>query len=244
MKDCYKPEELVKKLDEAEKRVQQALAAVDANAARDHKHHVERLRSAIRQRAKIVTTQLANYEASVGKPIDAEGFIRYWLVLAPIPHPPGVDANQAPDKELVKDEARFEPKEGDKVKVGNKEFVWKKVQIDDYFIDFSTVSGAADNSTAYAVAYVVAPNEMKDVVLRIGSDDSAKAFINGKEVGKVIASRGVGKDQDAFAGITLKKGVNVLVLKVSNGTSAWGGAARFVDKSGNLIKGLNAQFTK
>lgn len=244
MKDCFKVEELVKKLDDAEKRLQPALAAVDPNAGRGLKNHVDRLRSAIRQRAKIVETQLANYQSSVGKPIDAEGFIRHWLVLAPIPHPPGVNPNQATDKELIKDEAKFEPKEGDKVKVGNKEFVWKKVESDEYCLNFVSVVGLVENVTGYGVAYVVAPDEMKDVTLRIGSDDSAKVYINGKEVGKVMENRAVGRDQNAFGGITLKKGVNVLVFKVTNGISEWAGCARFVDKNGNLLKGLNVQLTK
>jgi len=241
MKTAYKPDELVKKLDEAEKRVQ---AAMDANQARDNKNHVERLRSAIRQRAKVVDAQLAMYEVSDGKPIDGEGFIHAWLVLAPVPHPAGVDANRAVDTQLVPDEAKLEPKENDKVKVANKELAWTKVQADSYFVDLSSVNGAAENCTGYMVTYIVAPDEMKEVTLRIGSDDSAKVYLNGKEIGKVIAGRAVGKDQDSFGNLTLKKGVNVVVMKVSNGTSEWAGAARFVDKTGAPLKNIKAQLTK
>ncbi|MCE9565086.1 MAG: CotH kinase family protein [Planctomycetes bacterium] len=244
MKTCYKPDDLVKKLDEAEKRVQAALVTVDANQARDLKNHVERLRSAIRQRAKIVDAQLAMYEISDGKPIDAEGFIHAWLVLSPVPHPPGVDANAAVDKQLIPDEAKLEPKENDKVKVAGKELAWTKVQTDRYFVDLSSVNGAAENATGYMVTYIVAPDEMKEVTMRIGSDDSAKVYLNGKEIGKVIAGRAVGKDQDSFGNLTLKKGVNVVVFKVSNGISEWAGAARFVDKAGAPLKGIKAQLTK
>lgn len=60
MKSVYKPDALVKRLDELEKRVQPALAAVDAGAGRDYKNQVERLRQAIRQRAKNVEDQLKN----------------------------------------------------------------------------------------------------------------------------------------------------------------------------------------
>lgn len=58
MKDVYKPEALVKRLDELEARVQPALASVDPGAGRDYKHHVNRLRQAIRDRAKSINDQL------------------------------------------------------------------------------------------------------------------------------------------------------------------------------------------
>jgi spore coat protein CotH len=242
MQNCYKPDELIKKLDEAEKRVQPALAAVDAGAGRDYKHHVNRLRVAIRERAKIVESQLANYVPYTGQPLDHEGFIRHWLVLTPVPN--GGDAMQAVDKQLIKDEAKLEPKEGDKVKVGNKELTWKKVKTEEYLFDPPSIGGAVDNCTAYAAAYIVAQNDIKDAVLRIGSDDGAKMYLNGKEVGKVLEFRAAGKDQNSFGGITLNKGVNVFVFKVTNGSGDWKGAARFTDKNGAPLKGITVQLTK
>ena len=115
MKDLYKPEELVKKLDEAEKRIQPVVASVDANQGRDLKNHVNRLRHALRERAKILNGMLATYEDSAGKPMDSEGFIRHWLVLCPVPHPPGADSNKAVDTALIPNEGKVEPKEGEKV---------------------------------------------------------------------------------------------------------------------------------
>jgi len=173
------------------------------------------------------------------KTIDQEGFIHAWLILAPIPN--GGDFNQTVDKQLVKDEAKLAPKEGDKVKVGDKEFVWDRVTMGDYF--FELEGYGVDNCTAYAVTYIVAPDEMKDVTLRIGSDDGAKVYVNSKEVGKFVGPRGINKDQNWFP-VTLKKGVNTLVFKIVNGNGKWGGAARFVDKEGNPIQGIGAQITK
>ncbi len=240
MKNNYKLDDLIKTLDAAEKRFQTALATVDANAVRDHKNHTERLRSALKQRAKNVTDQLSTYEQWAGKPMDNEGFFRQWLVLAPVPNPPNTDSNGAVDKSLLKDEAKLEPKEGDKVKVGDRELTWQKVLTDSFFVDF----GYGDNCTGYAVVYVVAPDDVKDAVLRIGSDDGCKVFLNGKEVGKVLQNRAVDKDQDSFPNVSLKKGVNTLILKVCNGGGEWKGAARFVDKTGQPLKGLKAQATK
>jgi spore coat protein H len=58
LQNVYKPEELVKRLDELEKVVQPALASVDAGAGNDYKNQVNRLRHAIRERAKSLNEQL------------------------------------------------------------------------------------------------------------------------------------------------------------------------------------------
>src|SRR5262245_7023938 len=58
MKKLYKPDDLVKRLDELQKRVQPVLASVDTGAGRDYHHHVNRLRQAIKQRAKSIDEQL------------------------------------------------------------------------------------------------------------------------------------------------------------------------------------------
>lgn len=58
MKTVFKPEDLVKRLDELEKRVQPALASVDAGAGRDYKNQVNRLRESIRQRYKSIDAEL------------------------------------------------------------------------------------------------------------------------------------------------------------------------------------------
>jgi spore coat protein H len=58
MKTAYKTDDLVKRLDELEKKIQPELAKVDAGAGRDYKNQVNRLREAIKQREKSVNEQL------------------------------------------------------------------------------------------------------------------------------------------------------------------------------------------
>ncbi len=59
MKTVYKSDDLIKRLDELERRVQPVLASVDANAGRDYKQHVNRLREAFKIRQKNVDEQLS-----------------------------------------------------------------------------------------------------------------------------------------------------------------------------------------
>lgn len=58
MKDVYKVPEMLKRIDELEDRVKPALKSVDEGAAKDYKNQVNRLRSAIPQRAKVIEGQL------------------------------------------------------------------------------------------------------------------------------------------------------------------------------------------
>jgi spore coat protein H len=58
MAKVYKTNDLIKRLDQLEKRIQPELAKVDPNAGRDYKNQVNRLREAIRDREKVVNEQL------------------------------------------------------------------------------------------------------------------------------------------------------------------------------------------
>src|SRR5262245_14646390 len=107
--------------------------------------------------------------------LDGEGFVQQWLVLAPIPLGDNESGADGLDKQQLKDEAKLKPREGDKVKVGGKELVWKKHACKDHLLDFNDLLGAqTEDSVAYAVTFVVAPEEMKGVRMKTGSDDQAK----------------------------------------------------------------------
>jgi hypothetical protein len=172
--------------------------------------------------------------------VNDEGFITAWLVLAPIPMAEGQSGADALGKEQVKGEADLKPKAGDTVKVGDKELTWKAYEVKDYFVDFNGYLGnQTEDSVGYAVTYVNAPEDMKDLKLKIGSDDQCKVYLNGKEVLKQDQARALEKDQDTVD-VSLKQGVNVLVFKVVNEKVDWSGCARFTDKDGKPITNLKA----
>jgi hypothetical protein len=179
---------------------------------------------------------------SADAPVDDEGFIRDWLMLAPIPVPDGSTGTDEIDKQQIKDESAIKPKEGDKQKVGDKEYAWKAIKAKDYYFDINEILGdAKENSIAYLVTYVVAPAEVKDVQALMGSNDEGKIYINGKEAVKSTEMRAIDKDQDTGKGITLQKGVNVIVFKVINETNNWQGCLRFADSAGKPLKDLKVK---
>lgn len=168
---------------------------------------------------------------------DDEGFIRNWLVLAPIPFEGG--GADALNKQQVKDEAKLQPKEGDKVTAAGKELVWKAHKSDDHQLDFNKILGQiTEDCVGYGVCYIVADKEIKDVTMKAGTDDQGKAYLNGKEVYKCEDARPLEKDQDFTNGLTFQKGTNTLVVKIVNEKMDWISCFRFVDKDGKPIQGL------
>jgi hypothetical protein len=176
--------------------------------------------------------------------VNEEGFVQRWLVLAPIPLGEGESGADGLGKEQVKGEAKLEPKAGDKVKVGDKELVWKEHTCKEHLLDFNALLGAqTEDSVAYAVTYITAPEEMQGVKMKTGSDDQCKVFLNGKEVFKFAEPRAADKDQDTTE-VTLRKGVNVLVVKVVNEKIDWSFCVRFADKDDKPLTNLKCAAKK
>jgi hypothetical protein len=173
--------------------------------------------------------------AQVSAP-DSEGFIRNWLVLAPIAIQ-GESGAEEIDRDFLGGEASMTPKAGDKVSVGGQPLTWQAHQTADYFIDFLQSFGKnrGEYVAGYAVAYVIADREMK-VTLAVSSNDQGKAWLNGKQVFKFAETRTLEKDTERVE-VTLTPGQNLLVLKVVNEVNNWQGCARFL-KDGAPVKDL------
>jgi len=167
---------------------------------------------------------------------DGEGFIRNWLVLAPIAIEGESGASEI-DRDFLKGEAAIAPKAGDKIGIGNQLLTWTAHQTTDYFIDFLQSFGKTRGEyvAGYAVAYVIADEEMK-VTLALSTNDQGKAWLNGKPVFKFADTRTLEKDTDR-TDVSLVKGQNVLVLKVINEVNNWQACARFL-KNGVPVKNL------
>lgn len=182
---------------------------------------------------------LASGQSETEFKTDDQGFIRNWLILAPIPSAASDNGADEVDKEQIKDEAKLAPKAGDKVTVGKKELTWKAYQASNYVIDFNTfLEKMTTDSVAYALCTVVAEEEMKDLQMRVGTNDEAKIYLNGKEVFKWKETRPLEKDENIIKGLTLNKGANSLIFKIINEGRDWEACVRFADKDGQAVKTL------
>ncbi len=172
--------------------------------------------------------------------MDNEGFIRYWLILSPLPS----EKERASGAEVaalrLPNEAEMKPKPGENVMYKGKQYAWTKHSAPEYFIDFKKFVGdqKSDNVFAYAVAYVLCEEEIRDVKVLAGTNDAGRVYINGKVIFSHEKSRSLEPDASIVNGITLRKGQNVVILKVANETGNWGGCLRFMDKNGTPIRHL------
>lgn len=176
--------------------------------------------------------------AQNGKP-DSEGYIRDWLVLAPLSIGESSGADELEKKQFV-EEAQPAALEGGVQKVAGKELTWEKTATKDFYIDFKELHPSqSEHVVAWAVAYLVASEEKTGLTLKMNSNDQGKVYLNGKELVKFTDTRSLEKDaDDAATNVTLKKGVNVLVLKVVNEENNWQGSVRILNQAGKAVTDL------
>ena len=167
----------------------------------------------------------------------SDGFIRDWLLLAPIQLASDTDGSVAIDKNQLADEGMVKPKAGDKVKVESKELTWKKVKATDYYLDLNAIlNDQTDKTVGYAVSYVRSEAARTNLHVRMGSNDQGKVYLNGKVLLKTSEPRPLEQDSDVARNVTLNQGVNVVVFKIFNeGGSDWQGCLRFTDASGKGV---------
>ena len=175
--------------------------------------------------------------------VDAEGFIRDWLVLGLIRCEADGSGADEIVKEQIKDEGKLRPKAGEKVSVRGKELEWKKARAAAYYFDFNVwlkkpEDQKEENVIAYLCCTIVAGEEMKGLEARMGSNDQGRLYLNGKELLKFTEGRTIDKDSDVAKDVTLVKGENAVVFKVINESNNWQGCLRFTDKSGAPVKNV------
>ncbi len=97
--------------------------------------------------------------------------------------------------------------------------------------------GSTQNAVAYLQTRIWSPKEQK-AILQLGSDDGVKVWLNGQVVHAKNAARGVSADEDKVP-VTLRQGVNELLLKVTNGAGDWGAIVRFAGEDGKPLQSIN-----
>jgi eukaryotic-like serine/threonine-protein kinase len=173
--------------------------------------------------------------------LEDPGAIKQWLVLPPIPFANRTQegALEALNQAQILPEGELRARAGDRVKVGQNERVWRTVGLKDYLIDFNQLLGeVAEWSVAYAVCYIQSEVVQTGLLVKVGSNDQAKVYLNGKEIYRYEEGGAYIPDRDVVAGVELRKGINALVFKVVNGIMDWQGSVRFTDAAGQPLKGI------
>ena len=175
--------------------------------------------------------------------LDPEGYIRDWVVLAPIALPEGETCAEALLKDQITNEAALRPKAGDRVKVGGREPTWRNAAATTNYFDFNeALNSINDHVAGYMVTYIECEKETPDVILAVASNDQGRIYFNGVDIYAFTEARPLMLDADKGK-VTLRKGVNVIVFKVLNEQNSWQGAMRLLDKSGAPLKDLKIKLS-
>jgi hypothetical protein len=174
---------------------------------------------------------------------DVDGYIRDWVMLAPIALPAGRPAGDLIVEEQVKNEAALQPRAGDTVKINGKELTWQNITASTKYFDFNAILKTVnDHAAGYMVTYIECDREMNDVTMALGSNDQGRLYLNGKDIYAVQDARSLELDADKGK-VHLNKGVNVVVFKVINEQNSWQGSMRFLDKTGAPVTDLKIKLS-
>jgi hypothetical protein len=98
-------------------------------------------------------------------------------------------------------------------------------------VDLDAFFDTPEHSAAYAVTWIEVPRDM-DVRMLVGSDDYVKIWINGEHVHTYATKRRNARpDQDAVT-VSLRKGINRVVVKSVDVVYDWCFFLRFTTPTG------------
>src|SRR5262249_55059629 len=143
-------------------------------------------RTAAEELAKLERARVASVESTRAVRAQDPGAIKHWLVLAPISFVGDGTTEtvfRALEEEQIPSESQIRPRTGLRTQVGAVEMVWQAVDMTDFILDFNQLLGEQlDASVGYAVCYIRSPSAQCGLVMKVGSDDLSKVYLNGQEV--------------------------------------------------------------
>ena len=102
--------------------------------------------------------------------------------------------------------------------------------MNDGFINFNGTDQIFNWAVGYGLIYINSPDEKK-VQFRFGTDDEVKIWLNDKEIWRLFQG-GPAVFDDNKINVTLKKGLNKVLIKVCNSVSDYGFFFRITDEDG------------
>jgi alpha-glucosidase len=107
----------------------------------------------------------------------------------------------------------------------------------EFVVDLNVAFGGRFEDTVAYAAVIVESDADRDALLAIGSDDGVAAFLNGERVHENHVGRSYQSQADKVP-LRLRKGDNLLLLKISQGVHSWAFGAHLQARDGSLLRGV------
>ncbi len=141
-----------------------------------------------------------------------------WLVIGPFENPQVDGFCKGFDKDLlagIGGETNLKFEQNQKING----LQWQNYQSNSDKLDFMKIVGQYSNCLAYAYNEFILYSEQK-AILKIGSDDGIKIWLNGIQIFTHHIHRSNNPDSDLVM-VNLKKGANKILVKVDQGDGSW-----------------------
>jgi hypothetical protein len=177
---------------------------------------------------------------------DAEGFLRRWLLLEPIPV--SGQLTQAAVREAVAtvyfpNQLTVLPHDGDTVRARDATLTWHAIDTINYNVNLFHFAHALERPTSnvlfWAVTIVNVPRDMPGVRLAIGSNAASVWWVNGTEVIGIYNDRQTVIDDGVSKRLTLKQGANTIRAAIINGGGATDFCARVLDAEERPVRTIS-----
>jgi hypothetical protein len=154
-----------------------------------------------------------------------QGFINQWMLCGPFDNlgMEGHDRVYSPE-EKTNAKATYIGKDGQSLS-------WQPNHTPEWqgYVNLLNEFSETDWVCAYALCWVTLDKGPRDVMFRLGSNDSIKAFVNGQPVWSNKTERVAFADQDAVP-LTLPQGTSPVLLKIGQSGHNWGFFFRITER--------------
>lgn len=165
--------------------------------------------------------RLANMGVDIGAEAAAEGYLTRWRLVGPFAWD---EQKYNIDWEFI-NEPKIDLAENYTFK--GKTLRWTEFASDRGMIDLTKLFKPDFDVSSYAYAEFELP-QAQDVLLKVGSNDDFKCWMNGKLAGRFDGGRGWAPDQDILK-VEGKKGVNGVLVKITQSGGNWAFSVRVTD---------------
>ena len=166
--------------------------------------------------------------------IKQQGFLLDWMMTTPIMDDDhkGFDIEHFPEQlQAAGKDMGFDQVHS----IGPRRVRWRSLDqlSSDGSVNLVTFFRRTQNCLAYGFSELQCSSD-QDVVLKIGSDDTVKCWVNGEEVLAKGRSRSFKMDEDVVP-VRLRKGKNPILIKVTQVSDAWTFSLRITNTDGKPI---------
>ncbi len=180
---------------------------------------------------------------------DTNGFIQRWLLLDPISK--SIRSNtvftdsylrNSFDTLYFSNQFTIRPKDGDAVKVADKQLVWHALDSKLFNVKLFRFAYGLNKPIYgvmfWAVTVINCPQKIKNVRMAVGSNAASMWWLNGEEAVLLSGDRRMVMDDCVSPRLTLNKGKNIIRGAVINGPGMSDFCVRFLDEKGEPIKNI------